>query len=231
VSPSAAFADHFDGHRLRLIRKPARTSEADGSVGGVEVMRIADGLWRWTTAHPEWRPGGGWDEEVGCVYWEADDAVVLVDPLVPIETGERSRFLDALDRDVERVGRPVVVLLTCEWHERSAAELSERYGGRTQGRGPGRLPTGVVAVSCPSAHELVYWLEGPGAVVCGDVLLGRESSLALCPESWIESGTRAELARELRPLLDLPVERVLTSHGAPVLARGGDALTRVLAPA
>ncbi len=197
----------------------------------MEVTRIADGLWRWTTAHPEWRPGCGWDEEVGCVYWEADDAVVLVDPLVPVETSERSRFLDALDRDVERAGQSVVVLLTCEGHERSSAELGERYGGRTHGRGAGLLPTGVVAVACASAHELVYWLEGPAAVVCGDVLLGRPSGLALCPESWLESGTRADLARELRPLLDLPVERILTSHGAPVLAGGGDALTQVLAPA
>ena len=33
----------------------------------------------------------------------------------------------------------------------------------------------------------------------------------------------------LAPLLDLPVERVLTSHGDPVLSGGREALARVLA--
>ena len=50
---------------------------------------------------------------------------MLIDPLVPQD--ERDRFFEALDRDVERAGRPVAIALTCEWHGRSAAELRERY--------------------------------------------------------------------------------------------------------
>lgn len=38
-----------------------------------------------------------------------------------------------------------------------------------------------------------------------------------------------ELRVLLAPLLDLPVERVLTSHGEPVLARGREALAGALA--
>jgi hypothetical protein len=40
--------------------------------------------------------------------------------------------------------------------------------------------------------------------------------------------TVEELRDALRPLLDLPVELVLVSHGEPVLAQGRDALAEAL---
>ena len=40
---------------------------------------------------------------------------------------------------------------------------------------------------------------------------------------------RAGLARLMRPLLELPIERVLVSHGEPVLRDGRAALARALA--
>ena len=40
--------------------------------------------------------------------------------------------------------------------------------------------------------------------------------------------THADLRESLAPLLDLPVERVLVSHGEPVLADGKRQLERVL---
>jgi len=194
----------------------------------VEVTRIEDGLWRWTTTHPEWSAGADWDPEVGCVYWETPEAVVLVDPLVPVDEPERDRFLDALDRDVELLARPVLVLLTCAWHARSSEELARRYGGRV--RHPGDpLPGGARAIASPTANELVFWLPAPRTVVPGDVLLGRDDGLSLCPEAWLESrGGIAQLVDDLVPLLGLPVSRVLTSHGPPVLTDGRDALARAL---
>ena len=49
--------------------------------------------------------------------------------------------------------------------------------------------------------------------------------LRVCPQPWLgylPGGlTVAELRDRLRPLLDLPVELVLVSHGEPVLAAGG----------
>ena len=82
--------------------------------GDVDVRQLADGLWRWTAG------------EAGCVYYEAPDAVALIDPLLP--AGEQERFLAYLDRDVERLGLPVSILLTDPRHERSAPFLRERYG-------------------------------------------------------------------------------------------------------
>ena len=195
----------------------------------MDVTRIADGLWRWTAPHPEWKAGGGWDRDVGCVYCETGDAVVLVDPLVPGDPDDRARFLEALDRDIARVGGPVVVLLTCTWHERSSAELAERYGGRIATGADDALPQGVRMLEVPSEQEWLVWLEAPATVVPGDVILGTDAGLDLCPASWLESKSRERLADELRPTLDLPVERVLVSHGPPVLESGREALARLLA--
>jgi len=193
----------------------------------VEVTRIVDGLWRWTTAHPDWKPGDDWERVVGCVYWEAGSAIVLIDPLVPTDERGRADFLEALDRDVERVGRPVVVLLTCAWHERSSTELVERYDGRLVS-GSGELPNGVEAIDAASEPERLVWLERPAALVVGDLVLGTGEGLELCPASWLESRSRTQLAHDLAPLLDLPIELVLTSHGPPVLAQGRGELERLL---
>jgi glyoxylase-like metal-dependent hydrolase (beta-lactamase superfamily II) len=193
----------------------------------VDVTQIEEGLWRWTTAHPEWKPGSDWDRDVGCVYWETPEAVVLVDPLVPVDDQSRTRFLEALDRDVERLARPVVVLLTCAWHARSSDELARRYGGVVL-RDDDTLRAEALAVTAPSADEVVFWLPAARTVVPGDVVLGTDAGVRLCPESWLPRGGIPQLREELAPLLDLPVERVLTAHGPPVLTGGRDALARAL---
>src|SRR5437667_9971249 len=99
----------------------------------MQVQKLAPGLWRWTAPHPAWQPSADWPQEVGCVYFEAREAVVLIDPLVPpADDGER--FWRALDRDVERAGRPVLVLLPAPQHPRAAAatvDASRRRNGHT----------------------------------------------------------------------------------------------------
>jgi glyoxylase-like metal-dependent hydrolase (beta-lactamase superfamily II) len=193
----------------------------------VHVQEVAPGLWRWTGLHPEWKPedGGpeGWDQEVGCVYYEGPDAVVLVDPLAPPEDEER--FWEALDRDVERAGKPVRILLTVSWHGRSAEAVAKRYGAAIDGP----LPGGVETHGAPAGEETVFWLPEHGALVFGDVVLGADGGgVRLCPESWLENAGHAELREALRPLLDLPVERLLVSHGEPVLAGAHSALALAL---
>jgi hypothetical protein len=71
-------------------------------------------------------------------------------------------------------------------------------------------------------------------LVPGDRLLGDgKGGLRVCPDSWLGylrgSIDGAQLRVLLAPLLDLPIERVLVSHGEPVLARAGEALRRALA--
>jgi glyoxylase-like metal-dependent hydrolase (beta-lactamase superfamily II) len=164
------------------------------------------------------------------VYWEGPDAIVLVDPLVP--AGEEERFWRALDRDAERAGLPVVALRTVRWHARSLDEVARRYDGRVwRSDADGPLPAGVEAIPAPAAEEHVLWLDGPGAVVPGDTLLGDGEGLRLCPPSWLDDdeARHAALRRELQPLLELPAERVLVSHGEPVLTRAREVLAAALA--
>jgi hypothetical protein len=189
----------------------------------MRVHEIATGLWRWTALHPAWTPadGGpdGWEQEVSCVFYEAPDTVVLVDPLVPME--DRDRFFVALDRDVERLTVPVRVLLTVDDHRRSSGELAERYAGTI-----GEVPAGVEVV-LDHWGERAYWIPEHRALVFGDVVLGRAGGLRL-PRSWIGEEHYDAVVESLRPLLELPVERVLVAHGEPVLADGHKALAAAL---
>lgn len=187
---------------------------APSRVRPVEVQQVIGGLWRWTAVHPQWRPGEGWDPEVACVYAEDPDAVVLIDPLVP--AGEEERFWRALDRDVERLALPVSVLLTSPWHVRSAGIVEARYGAVRE------PPSGVRPI--PVSHEeVVFWLPGYGALVAGDALLGGPGGLRLQPPDWLEGDYPAFVAA-VGGLLELPVERVLPSHGEPVLDGAREAL-------
>ena len=110
----------------------------------MEVRELRPGLWRWTASHPEWDHAEHWGPDVGSVYAELPDAVVLIDPLVPVE--DENSFWAALDRDVEAAARPVHVLLTVHWHERSVATVVERYHAKFwRPEESGDLPAGVQA--------------------------------------------------------------------------------------
>jgi hypothetical protein len=194
----------------------------------VEAIRIADGLWRWTAVHPRWEYWPNHDREppeVGCVYLEADDATVLIDPLVP--AGEEDDFFRHLDADVMRRGRPVVILLTASWHRRSADELAARYEAQIGGV----LPEGVEEILIEGADErqVAYFLRRHAALVTcetfgvdidGALYVGRSPALKR-PD---------ELEASLERIMGLPIERLLVSHGKPVLkdakARMAEALAR-----
>lgn len=218
----------------------------------LRVEQLRPGLWRWEVPHPEWAPedlegGEGWDEVVASYAVETPGAFLLVDPLAPAEgSDDAEHFWAALDRDVERSGPPSV-LLTIFFHTRSSREILERYPGAsvwvhepaaelvaeratytdtfTLGD---ELPGAATAYNAGRAFEVVYWLPSHGALFAGDVLLGAsEGGARICPESWTRNKTRAELREALLPLLELPVELLLLTHGA-VGAR--DVLERALAP-
>jgi len=188
----------------------------------VEALRVADGLWRWAAPHPSWEHWPDHERlpaEVGCVYCEAKDATVLFDPLVP--AGEEDDFFRHLDADVERRRLAVVILLTAEWHRRSADELAARY----QARIGGALPEGIEEVAIEGADErhVAFFIRSHAALVVaeifwvdvdGDLHVGRSPALV----------RPAELEASLARLVELPVERLLVSHGKPVLE---DARTRM----
>jgi hypothetical protein len=78
----------------------------------------------------------------------------------------------------------------------------------------------------------MFWLPEVRALIPGDRILGAPGGrLRLCPESWLfwVKVNRDGLRSLLEPLLELPIERVLVSHGEPVLSDGASALRRCLA--
>ncbi|HET7297026.1 MAG TPA: hypothetical protein VFI66_07770, partial [Gemmatimonadales bacterium] len=112
--------------------------------------------------------------------------------------------------------------------------LAARYAAGGTERAWNEVPRGVRPRWLKGAGEIVYWLQDAGALVLGDSLLGDgHGGLTLCPESWLEEVTvdRAGLAGLLAPLLELPLERVLVSHGEPVLEGGRGALAHAIAEA
>jgi glyoxylase-like metal-dependent hydrolase (beta-lactamase superfamily II) len=77
------------------------------------------------------------------------------------------------------------------------------------------LPVGVKAFPGMEPNDLVLWVESRRALVAGDTLIDRGEGLEF-PVDWAPKGVRPEaVLAGLRPLLELPVELVLPTHGAP----------------
>ena len=223
----------------------------------MDTRKLAPGLFYWTAPHPDWTAAsggkGGWEQTVGCVYYEAPDAVVLVDPLAPPDgTAEATEFWNALDRDVERAKRPVTILLTNHYHQRSSARIVERYPGtlvhgskhiegktvrpvdRTFDDGAA-LPGGVKArgIRGVEEDETAFYIPAHNAFVFGDAVVGIGDGSVRVTE-WGPEGPEAEKRYEaefrpsLRKLLNVPVDMLLVSHGEPVTSYGSAALAEAL---
>ena len=193
----------------------------------MELQRFGERLGRWTASHPEWAEGVSWAPDVACLLYEADDATVLVDPLLPAGRRERDDFIEELDRLVKGRGLPFATLLTVSWHSRSRNELQRRYGSWPHTR----LPHGIESFEAPIANETLYWLPAEHALIVGDVLLGGPEKLRLPPPKWLEEGRSVEqVRRELVPLLELPIELILPSHGEPVSEKALAVLAAALEP-
>jgi len=196
----------------------------------VSVDELAPGLWRWTAWHEEWK------EDVAAAVAETPDGLAVFDAPGALPDGRT----------------PEHAFVTVFFHARGGAEAGaehvwapsravKRLGNRglevTDPFEPDTaLPDGVVAIETARESEVVYWLPEHRAVVAGDVLLGAgakpratDDPLRLCPERWLSGkATLDDLRASLRPLLELPVARVLVSHGAPVLDGAPEALAGVL---
>lgn len=197
---------------------------------------LRPGLWRWSGTYPDWK------HEVASVAVTTEADVVLIDPLL---AGDQWNDLEA-----GLGGRALHVLLTIHWHVRSAAAVASRFPdtrvwahSRNHAaiarrapvtdvfRAGEPLPGGLVSIESRPRSEVLLWEPRSRALITGDALLGdgeRGEGLHTCPASWLpESTGLTDLRQSLRPLLDLPVDLILPSHGAPVLADARRALTAV----
>ena len=209
-----------------------------------EPTELATGLWRWTARHEEWHPGE-WGSEVASFALDAGDATLLIDPLLPEDDAAVLAQLDAM------AARPVAILITIPYHTRSAEPLRERYGATIHGHPavkkrlrtttgfsaiePGaELPGGARAftIGKPRRYETPIYLPSHRALALGDAII-------TTPEGDYGSGTRAHRRRTTRwyrdvfaptaaPLRELDLERILVTHGEPILRDGRAALAAAL---
>ena len=198
---------------------------------------LRPGLRTWTAHHEEW------GQDVRGFAIVADERLILVDPLL---VGEQWEDLAAL-----RGGRALEVLATLHYHVRSGAEVRERHPDATLWAFEGdceeiakratidrtfaigeELPGGLVAIGPLPREEVVFWDADRAALFAGDVLLGdgaEGAGLGLCPEPWLDGASLDRLRDDLTPVLGLPVDLVLTAHGAPTLSGGAEALASAVA--
>ena len=190
------------------------------------MRELQGGLWCWEARHPAWEEGQEWGPQVTSYAIDDGDRLLVFDPLAaPSE-------IDGLAGE-----RETAIVLTCPWHARDARSLAERLGAPlyvpppdegdpnpVEGqvfRAGDRLPVGVEAFPGMEPNDLVLWIESRRALVVGDTLIDRGGGLEF-PRDWASKGAIAERGRSpdqildaLRPLLALPVELVLPTHGAP----------------
>jgi hypothetical protein len=208
-----------------------------------------DGLWRWTARHPEWHPGE-FGAEVASFALQAGDDTILIDPLLPPEPDP---VLDLIDRQLD--GR-LSILITVPYHVRSSEEIRRHFRGRAETTiwghpacrkrlreqdgfrelAPGdELPAGITAhaIGKPRRHEMPLHVPSHAALVFGDAAAEVDGELRI----WSDRRVDADVARfyrerfnpTLEPLLELDFDRVLVTHGQPLMAGGKDQLARALA--
>jgi hypothetical protein len=197
---------------------------------------ILDGLSRFEALLPDWteHEGGedGWEQSVAWWSVEVAGGIVLIDPLVD--------EWDGADRLIAGEGGCAGVVRTCNWHQRSIADVASRYDAGVWARpyadghvrfaadhavGDGDQPfDGMRVIDVERADEIALWLPRQGALVFGDAMIRTEAGrLRVCPDTWTQPvGGPPRLRALLGALTELAVEHVLVSHGPLVL---GDGLT------
>jgi glyoxylase-like metal-dependent hydrolase (beta-lactamase superfamily II) len=209
------------------------------------MRELAPGLWHWTAPHPAWESSEPWDQNVSSYATDDGERLLLFDPLgVPSEIEERAADRETAivltapwhERDaqslVERLGVPVYTPLpdTAEYLMQTYGITAEQAGDGSpdvvwllkEGLGEARvyaagdrLDTGIEAFPGQKPNDMVLWIESHRAVIVGDTLADHGRGLDI-NQRWLGPNvTREQVVEGLRPLLDLPVERVLATHGGP----------------
>jgi hypothetical protein len=212
------------------------------------MEKLTEGLWRWTARHPEWHPGE-FGAEVACFAAQAGDTTLLIDPLLPPEPEPVLRVLD------DTLANRLAILITIPYHVRSSEELWRRYrdeaettihghpaaAKRLKDRSafreiePGTpLPgyTTAHTIGKPRRYEMPLHLPSHDALVFGDAVAETDGRLVVWSSNKVDAKVERFYAERfnptLEPLLELAFEKVLVTHGQPVLEGGKQALRSAL---
>jgi hypothetical protein len=199
------------------------------------IEDLGGGIWRWQLRHPEWHPRTEFGAKVCCYAVHEGGGTVLIDPL----------FGDPAELDALIQGE-VVVAVTIPYHVRSSAEAVARWGGTVIGHphvqrrlpdgtpfhGDEDLPLGLVMHRVTRLKERPLELPGAKALAFGDRVVGLEGGVRVWLDRPITDARREWFRRTGAPalghLLDVDFDRVLVTHGEPVLSGGKGALRDAL---
>jgi glyoxylase-like metal-dependent hydrolase (beta-lactamase superfamily II) len=188
------------------------------------VREVRSGVWHWEARHPEWNERQWWGPLVSSYAIDDGTRLLLFDPLAP-------------PVEIEKLAeqRETAIVLTCPWHRRDAEALANRCEAPLYVPPPDAgdlspvdgtvfkegdlLPVGVEALPGMEPNDLVLWIESHRALVAGDTLQDRGNGLQFLGDlvNNVPAGgaSAAQILERMRPLLALPVELVLLTHGAP----------------
>jgi glyoxylase-like metal-dependent hydrolase (beta-lactamase superfamily II) len=209
------------------------------------MRELRPGLWHWEAPHLQWRAGEPWGPEVSSYAIDDGERLLLFDPLaLPSELEELAADREAAvvltnpwhERDsrhlVEHLSVPVYTPLpdTAEYLMRTYGLTAEQAGdgspdvvwllkegiGEARVYAPGDgLDVGVDAFRGQKPNDTVLWIESHRTVIAGDTLVDFGHGLEINPRWLSPDVTRERVVEGLRPLLDLPLEHMLATHGGP----------------
>jgi len=211
--------------------------------------QLTDNLWRWTARHPEWHPGE-FGSEVACFALKAGDDAILIDPLLPPAPDAVLEMIDGIvaDRLAMLISVPYHVRSSEEiWHRyrkdadtaiwghaASAKRLTDRKAFKEIQPGNSDLPAGITAhaIGKPKRHEMPFHVPSHDALVFGDSVAEVDGDLVVWSneplDAKVERFYRERFNPTLEPLLGLDFERVLVTHGQPVMKDGRKELEKAL---
>jgi hypothetical protein len=199
------------------------------------MRQLRPSIWHWQSPHPDWDAEQPWPELVSSYGIEIGGDFLLIDPLsVPAELRNRATAVVLTapyhERDARRLGLPVHTPPADTWRDwvtkfrvdpdrvrgMESDDLAWLRAGDGDGHfhSPGAWPFGITAYAGREDNDLILWLPSIKAIVTGDTLsdFGEGVEIQLGGRRHV---TREDVARRLRPLLDLPLELVLPAHGEP----------------
>ncbi|MGD2061402.1 MAG: MBL fold metallo-hydrolase [Acidimicrobiia bacterium] len=186
------------------------------------IIDIEPGLWIWRIDHPTWASETGGDRVVTSVCVEQGGEIAVVDALAPPPgTGIWERLearpptmavvlkpdhVRSVDLFVKRFGIPAYGPDLFHRDDIPETDLEPVYPGTV-------LPGGFRALYDGRwRNETPLWLADHKTIVFADALTTLGGELQVWATPWHEERSLPAL----QAMLDLPVERIIISHGEPV---------------
>ncbi len=213
--------------------------------------RLVKDLWRWTARHPEWHPGQ-FGAEVVSFAARAGDELLLIDPLLPDDGAEAEAVLGLIEANL---GDRLAILISLPYHVRSSEPIRDRFRKDAEVTIHGHpacakrlrrrtgfkpidvskpLPGGAsaYAIGSPRRFETPLLLASHRALVFGDAVVEHSGRLKVWSaekvDERVERFYRDRFNPTLKPLLELDFDRVLPTHGEPLMKDGRRALASAL---